>query len=253
MDPATGMSTGKTFGTIEEGIGAAGQTIAKNWNNHGRTIEGMAGSYAPVGAANDPGKLNAGWPAGVRHYMQELSGPTKPVGVTRLGPGQVPSAGVKYQPNGVPSAILSKARDVALSGGAQGVFDYMRSQGYPMHSAWCGDFAASVVRGAGGTPPDDASVASNWRKWGKPVEGAPQPGDIAIRRGTPTGSTGSHVTIVESVNPDGTFVGLAVIRGDGKGICRFGGMTSDVATNRRDLIKSLINIRRYQIRRASLI
>lgn len=51
-------------------------------------------------------------------------------------------------------------------------------------------------------------VASNWRRWGKEAA-EPSPGFVAVRRGTPTGSTGSHVTFVESYDPkSGTFVGL---------------------------------------------
>jgi hypothetical protein len=93
----------------------------------------------------------------------------------------------------------------------------MASQGYAKNGAWCGEFAASVVKSAGGTPPKGAAVASNWRNWGEAVAGAPQPGDIAVRRpefhgrlGTGrTGDTGSHVTIVEGVDPKtGRFTGI---------------------------------------------
>lgn len=84
----------------------------------------------------------------------------------------------------------------------------MASQGYPMHRAWCGDFAAAVVRSVGGTPPKDAQVASNWRNWGEAVD-VPQPGDIAVRRGARTGNIGSHVTIVQGYDAkSGTFRGI---------------------------------------------
>lgn len=104
--------------------------------------------------------------------------------------------------NAVPSSILAEARGVARLGGAGAVQQYIRSKGYHVDANWCGDFAAAVVRGAGGTPPKGYPVASNWRNWGTPVEGDPQPGDVAIRkmgRGgyVPTGSTGSHVNIVD--------------------------------------------------------
>lgn len=100
--------------------------------------------------------------------------------------------------DGLPSAVLDEARKVAASGGADAVQSYIRSQGYQVNSAWCGDFAAAVVRGSGGTPPKGHSVASNWRNYGRQVDN-PEPGDIAVRRGVPTGSTGSHVTIVDQV------------------------------------------------------
>jgi uncharacterized protein (TIGR02594 family) len=108
----------------------------------------------------------------------------------------------------VPSDVLATAEKVALLGGAGAVSDFMRKQGYPKNGAWCGEFAASVIKAAGGTPPRNPEVASNWRNYGAPVD-VPQPGDVAIRRGVPTGSTGSHVTIVEGVDPQtGRFVGI---------------------------------------------
>lgn len=111
-------------------------------------------------------------------------------------------------PSGAPQAILDQARKVALDGGAGAVRKFMAENGYPMDGNWCGEFAADVVKSAGGVPPQHPEVASNWRNWGAPTND-PQPGDIAVRRGTPTGSTGSHVTIVEGADAkSGTFTGL---------------------------------------------
>lgn len=108
-----------------------------------------------------------------------------------------------------PEAVLEKAREVAKSGGAGAVQLFMASQGYPMSGAWCGQFAAAVVRSTGGTPPRGAAIASNWRNYGAPVQGEPKPGDVAVRKGAPTGSTGSHVTFVESYDPaTGRFKGF---------------------------------------------
>lgn len=107
----------------------------------------------------------------------------------------------------LPSNVLAEARRAALTGGSGAVKQYMAAHGYPNHGEnWCGEFAAAVVVAAGGTPPKNPAVASNWRNWGKHVD-APMPGDIAVRRGTPTGATGSHVTFVENVG-QGTFTGL---------------------------------------------
>ncbi len=112
-----------------------------------------------------------------------------------------------------PQEILGKARQIALQGGPGAVQQFMRQQGYPMRGSWCGEFAASVVKSAGGKPPPGAAIASNWRNWGHQVE-TPQPGDVAVRidnhgRYVPTGATGSHVTFVDSVDPKtGRFVGL---------------------------------------------
>jgi hypothetical protein len=98
----------------------------------------------------------------------------------------------------------------------------MAQQGYPKAGAWCGEFAAAVVRSAGGTPPKDPAVASNWRGWGQPTA-EPKSGDIAVRRvslgGQPvsTGSTGSHVTFVENYNPKaGTFTAIGGNQGHGR-------------------------------------
>jgi hypothetical protein len=90
----------------------------------------------------------------------------------------------------------------------------MAAHGYPKSGAWCGEFAASVVRAAGGTPPRNPEVASNWRNFGQQVA-TPQPGDVAVRRqqfhgrlgSGATGATGSHVTIVGGVQ-GGTFTGI---------------------------------------------
>jgi uncharacterized protein (TIGR02594 family) len=120
----------------------------------------------------------------------------------------------------VPSDILARAKLVAIDGGPQAVAQFMAQQGYPKAGNWCGEFAASVVKSVGGTPPKGAAVASNWRNWGTPVD-TPQPGDIAVRRGVQTGSTGSHVTIVESVDPKtGSFRGLG--GNQGSTISRYG-------------------------------
>jgi len=109
----------------------------------------------------------------------------------------------------VPSHILDQAKAVALHSGPGGVEAFMREQGYPKAGNWCGEFAASVVKSAGGTPPQNPAIASNWRNWGSPVEGAPQPGDVAVRKGVRTGSTGSHVTFVENFDPKtGSFTGV---------------------------------------------
>lgn len=105
----------------------------------------------------------------------------------------------------VPPRVIEGAKQVALKGSAQDVFDFMRQQGYPKSGAWCGEFAAAVVKASGGQPPASPAVASNWRTYGTPVQGTPQPGDVAVRKGGATGDTGSHVTFVTGVNPDGTF------------------------------------------------
>lgn len=144
-------------------------------------------------------------------------------------PGAIRKAEGTVEPGGVPSNILAEARRVvAAGGGAEGAKSYIQSKGYNVDSAWCGDFAAAVVKGAGGTPPKNYQVASNWRNFGQPVEGDPQPGDVAVRRGAATGSTGSHVTIVDQFDPEtGRFKGIGGNQGRG-------GMRSNFDRNRFD-------------------
>ncbi|MBR0940978.1 CHAP domain-containing protein [Bradyrhizobium liaoningense] len=166
------------------------------------------GGYGPFGGGqgfqgHSGGGSHAG---GSANYGSQTGGPT---GSSESGPAGDPS---------VPSDILAKARSVALHGGPRAVEQFMASQGYPKAGNWCGEFAASVVKSVGGTPPKGAAVASNWRNWGAPVApGDVQPGDIAVAdRGVRTGATGSHVTIVEDVNRKaGTFTGLGGNQGRG--------------------------------------
>ena len=83
MDPKNNMKTKMKFDTPESGIDAAVRTIGRNYERGGRTIEGMAKRYAPVGAANDPGGLNKYWPSSVKKISDRFSSstssePTKP-------------------------------------------------------------------------------------------------------------------------------------------------------------------------------
>jgi hypothetical protein len=117
------------------------------------------------------------------------------------GDGAAPEGAAKASGDAIPSNILAQAKQIALQSGPGGVDNFLRSQGFPRNGAWCGQFAASVVKSQGHSPPAGQAVASNWRNFGEPVQGAPQPGDIAVRRGVRTGATGSHVTFVENVDP----------------------------------------------------
>jgi hypothetical protein len=156
---------------------------------------GLGGSAAPTGRGGGGGAP----------YGSDTGGET---GGPQSGPAGDPS---------VPSDILAKARSVALHGGPGAVSQFMAAQGYPKAGNWCGEFAASVVKSVGGTPPKSAAIASNWRNWGVPVDPKDvQPGDIAVaNRGVPTGATGSHVTIVEGLTGRGQFTGLGGNQGRG--------------------------------------
>ena len=94
----------------------------------------------------------------VAPYGSDTGGPP---GGARLGRLGDPS---------VPSDILSKAQAVALHSGPGGVEKFMRDQGYPKAGNWCGEFARRWSRAAGGTPPKNPAIASNWRNWGTEVD-----------------------------------------------------------------------------------
>jgi hypothetical protein len=154
--------------------------------------------------------------------------------------------------SGVPSEILAEARKAALAGGPGAVKAYIEGKGYHVHSAWCGDFAAAVVSGAGGTPPKNPQVASNWRNFGTQVV-TPEQGDIAVRRGASTGSTGSHVTVVDAVGR-GSFTGLGGNQGRmfsqypmsryqffrGEQSDRFGGVSADESQRQSERLTQAI-------------
>ena len=184
------------------GIGGGGGIIPAAYHPDGGGPFGpRGGGGARFGSAEYPNLGQSTGDGGGR------SGGGAPYGSDTGGATGTPSSGPAGDPS-VPSEVLDKAKAVALHSGPGGVEAFMRNQGYPKAGNWCGEFAASVVKSAGGTPPKNPAIASNWRNWGTEVD-TPQPGDVAVRRGARTGATGSHVTFVEGVNAKGgTFTGL---------------------------------------------
>lgn len=62
-----------TFATIEEGIDRMASNLKRNYIDQGlTTIAQIQPKYAPVGAANDPKKLNDQWQGGVTTFQKEL-------------------------------------------------------------------------------------------------------------------------------------------------------------------------------------
>lgn len=180
---------------------AAHETLLKSDSYSGLTLDQFANKYAQGSkswAKTVGGELGIGGGDIVNNQDPRLAGAIRKAEGTGGGG------------SGIPSNILAEARAVvAAGGGAEGAKSYIQSKGYNVDSAWCGDFAAAVVTSAGGTPPKNYQVASNWRNFGQPVEGDPQGGDVAVRRSARTGSTGSHVTIVDQFNAEsGRFTGI---------------------------------------------
>lgn len=199
------------FPDAESGA-AAQETLLKSDKYKGLTLHGFAQKYAE-GSASWEKTVGKEMGLGSNDIVDNQS--TNLPGAIRKaeGTGSRGAAG-DGSGGGVPSAILSEARFAALKGGPGEVQKYIQSRGYNVNSAWCGDFAAAVVSGAGGTPPKNPSIASSWRNFGHAVD-EPQPGDIAVRKNynrgggrVPTGEAGSHVTIVDQVDENGRFTGI---------------------------------------------
>lgn len=66
-----GLGPGNTYPSYDAAIAAAARSIASYGET---TVEGVAKHWAPVGASNDPGGLNGGWPTGVRSIYHAMTG-----------------------------------------------------------------------------------------------------------------------------------------------------------------------------------
>lgn len=77
MDPATGMSTVRTFSTLDEGLQAMSVTLHNRIIKDGLdTIEKLGNVYAPIGVANDPFNMNANWIPTVYSISEKFGGLT---------------------------------------------------------------------------------------------------------------------------------------------------------------------------------
>ena len=118
-----------------------------------------------------------------------------------------PTLGTGQPQASMPPNLVEGAKRAVLSGGPNALSDFMRANGHPISGAYCGEFAAAVMQSQGLPFPKNPEIASNWRNIGTPVE--PGPNTIAVKNGTPTGQTGSHVTFAENYDPKtGTFTGF---------------------------------------------
>lgn len=148
MDPATGMAKKMQFASLDAGISRAGQVVAKNYRLAGGNLDKMGERYAPVGAANDPRRLNGGWPAGVRKQMNALS-----------GGGSAGSDAVawaeKYK--GMNEYTDNRVLAAALGGDVRG-----------KSNAWCARFVNKALEAAGGNGTGSA-VANSFQKWGSAI------------------------------------------------------------------------------------
>ncbi|MHC2889294.1 hypothetical protein ACVIU4_000448 [Bradyrhizobium barranii subsp. barranii] len=149
MDPATGMAKKMQFASLDAGISRAGQVVAKNYRLAGGNLDKMGERYAPVGAANDPGRLNGGWPAGVRKQMNALSGGGS------AGSGDAVAWAEKYK--GMNEYTDNRVLAAALGGDVRG-----------KSNAWCARFVNKALEAAGGNGTGSA-VANSFQKWGSAI------------------------------------------------------------------------------------
>ncbi|MBR1030290.1 phage tail tape measure protein [Bradyrhizobium liaoningense] len=149
MDPATGMAKKMQFASLDAGIGRAGQVVAKNYRLAGGNLDKMGERYAPVRAANDPRRLNGGWPAGVRKQMNALSGGGS------VGSGDAVAWAEKYK--GMNEYNDNRVLAAALDGDVRG-----------KSNAWCARFVNKALEAAGGSGTGSA-VANSFQKWGSAI------------------------------------------------------------------------------------
>ncbi|MBB4426581.1 uncharacterized protein (TIGR02594 family) [Bradyrhizobium sp. CIR48] len=150
MDPATGMAKKMQFASLDGGISRAGQVVAKNYRLAGGDLDKMGERYAPVGAANDPRRLNGGWPAGVRKQMSALSGGGS------AGSGDAVAWAEKYK--GMNEYTDNHVLAAALGGDVRG-----------KSNAWCARFVNKALDAAGGKGSGSA-VANSFQKWGSAIK-----------------------------------------------------------------------------------
>lgn len=195
---------------------AAQHTLLQSNAYKGLTLDQFAGKYAE-GSQNFKDVVGRGLGIGggdvVNNMDPRLKGLIqKSEGTNRagLGPGTVGGAGGSMAGGSVPKDVMQEARNLINRGGSTGQLQaFMASRGYPRNGAWCGQFVASVVSSAGGTPPKGAGVASNWLRWGEHVDAKDvREGDVMVRKrsrfggAAVPGQTGSHVALVGKVGED---------------------------------------------------
>ncbi|BBO04458.1 hypothetical protein SG09_38080 [Bradyrhizobium ottawaense] len=149
MDPATDKAKKMQFASLDAGISRAGQVVAKNYRLAGGNLDKMGERYAPVGAANDPRRLNGGWPAGVRKQMNALFGGGS------AGSGDAVAWAEKYK--GMNEYTDNRVLAAALGGDVRG-----------KSNAWCARFVNKALEAAGGNGTGSA-VANSFQKWGSAI------------------------------------------------------------------------------------
>ena len=98
------------------------------------------------------------------------------------------------------SAVASTAANL-VGNSAVSIRPFLQQTGQtldPTRANWCAAFVNGVLAANGeqGTTGPGRYVATSFLKWGAPVDGDPQPGDVLVQpRGHPAGGIGGHVGI----------------------------------------------------------
>ena len=181
-----GLGPGIAFASEREAIVRAVSTLAQWYLPEGRTTLATIGAkWAPLGAANDPGGLNANWTTGTGTYYAAMGGdPSR----TILLADQDASPGCAAAPSGTPTAATATP------------------SGPPVVTAWSGvsPSVAGATAGDGADPAtgEPATIAGFVFPLALPVGapatfrdqfGEPGPGATGVQGGlTIASATGAH-------------------------------------------------------------
>ena len=197
-----GLGPGMAFARERDAIALAARTLADGYLPEGRdTLATISAKWAPLGAANDPGGLNANWTAGVGAYYAALGGdPTRPIRAGSQDAGPACAGGAAASPSLLPPAEPTGPPVVTAWGGAvprgagvpaviEGfVFPLALPQGAP---ALYGDTFGEPGRWTAAEPGSSARSRSRpprastpWPRPPGPCGGRRRP---SARRGSPSG------------------------------------------------------------------
>lgn len=183
MDPSTNWSKKMQFSGLDAGIDKTASVLAKNYNSVGGEMHALARKYAPLGAANDPGRQNGNWLGGVSKFRSDMTGSIGSGG--SAGTGDAVAIAEKY--NG-----LGEYTDTQRLAGFLGADPRGRS------NAWCARFVNSTLAAAGGKGTGSAAAASFY-KWGDKVKDDVKRNDVMVAP--------HHVGLATgNVSPDGRMI-----------------------------------------------
>jgi hypothetical protein len=152
MDPATGWSRKMQFADLDAGISKTASVLAKNYKNAGGDLNKLQQSYAPIGAANDPGGLNGNWLSGVKSFSSQMGGGN---GAGSAGSGDAVGFGQQY-------LGMNEYSDTQKLAAMLGADPRGKS------NAWCARFVNKSLAAAGGQGTGSA-VANSFQRWGSSV------------------------------------------------------------------------------------